>query len=163
MKSVFIVLIFTCVSTFAFAEDPYRKEFAAKFIFGSSAFLDEEIPFDHSIFGASLPIQLTNKLSIEPQFLYMNGPGSDRDITVTGNVTYDLATVDRITFYVVGGAGILSNTQRFSTGNFTANELTANGGIGAKIFITEKLFLSPEFRFGLEPLLTATAAVGYAF
>jgi hypothetical protein len=155
---IFLALIF--VSSFAFCEE---SDFAAKFIFGTSAFLDEDIPFDHSIFGGSILIRLTKKLSIEPQFLYMNGPGSDRDLNLTGNVVYDLATIDRFTFYVVGGAGILSNTQRFSRGDFTANEWTANGGVGAKFFITEKLFVSPEFRFGWEPLLTATAAIGYQF
>jgi hypothetical protein len=164
VKSTLFFLVLILSSTFVLSEESEQtKNFAVKFIFGTSAFLDEDTPFDHSVFGGSIPIRLTKKLSIEPQFLYMNGPGSDRDITISGNVVYDLVTKDRASIFVVGGAGILSNTQRFSRGNFTANDWTANGGIGAKFFISEKFFVSPEFRFGTEPLLTVTAGIGYQF
>jgi hypothetical protein len=135
----------------------------AKFIFGTSAFLDEEIPFDHSIFGGSIPIHLTERLSIEPQLLYMKGPGTDRDLIVMGNVAYDFFKKERFEIYVVGGGGILSNSQQFGSSKFTAQEWTANGGVGAKIFLSKRVFVAPEFRFGLEPLLMATTAVGFRF
>jgi hypothetical protein len=161
VKNLILILIFCSISSTAFCEEPHRVE--AKLVFGASAFLDEDIPFDHSILGGSVPFRITNRMSVEPQFLYMEGPGSDRDFTLTGNILYDVVTRDRFTFYVVGGAGLIRNTQRFGTRDFSASDWTANGGIGAKFFITEKLFVSSEFRFGWEPLLTTIAAIGYRF
>ena len=164
MKKFVLTFILIALSSFAFSDEPKSSHaLEGKFIFGTSAFIDEDIPFDHSIMGGSIPIRISDKLSVEPQFLYMKGPRSDRDLTLTGNVIYNLTTRERFTFYVVGGAGLLRHTQRFGTDEFSSYELTANGGIGARIFLTRRLFIAPEFRFGWEPLMTTTAAIGYSF
>ena len=41
--------------------------------------------------------------------------------------------------------------------------LNVTGGIGIRLFVTERLFVAPEVRFGLAPLFHATTAVGFAF
>jgi hypothetical protein len=135
-----------------------------KLIIGTSAFLDEEIPFDHFDVGASIRFGVTPRLSIEPQFLYMSGPGSDRDYTLTGNISYDLLSVSRFSIYVVGGGGLIHHTEEFPiSGKFSSNDGTVNGGIGARLYFAEQFFIAPEFRFGLEPLLTAQVGIGYSF
>ena len=164
MKKFVLSFILFGLSSLAFSEEPVGTHaLEGKFIFGTSAFIDEDIPFDHSIIGGSIPIRVSDNLSLEPQVLYMKGPRSDRDLTLTGNVIYNLATRERFTFYVVGGAGLLRHSERFGAVEFVSSEWTASGGIGAKVFLTEKVFVAPEFRFGWEPLLSTTAAIGYSF
>ena len=41
--------------------------------------------------------------------------------------------------------------------------LNVTGGIGIRLFVTERLFVAPEVRFGLAPLFHTTMAVGFAF
>ena len=43
------------------------------------------------------------------------------------------------------------------------NGLNVTGGIGVRLFVTERLFVAPEARFGLAPLFHTTMAVGFAF
>ena len=41
--------------------------------------------------------------------------------------------------------------------------LNITGGIGIRLFVTERLFVAPEVRFGLAPLFHTTMAFGFAF
>ncbi len=59
----------------------------------------------------------------------------------------------------MGGFGVVYTTF----GRTWTNSLSAGVGGGAKIAITEKLFIAPEFRVGLEPLVRAMVSVGYRF
>ena len=43
------------------------------------------------------------------------------------------------------------------------SRLNVTGGIGIRLFVTDRLFVAPEVRFGLAPLFHATTAVGFAF
>ena len=36
-------------------------------------------------------------------------------------------------------------------------------GLGARLFLTKRLFLAPEVRIGLSPILRSTVSVGFAF
>lgn len=160
MKYISLFALLLCFCSYANAADSSRD---LKLILGTSAFLDEDIPFDHFIVGASIRLGLTKKVSIEPQFLYMKGPGSDRDYILTGNISYDLATGPWYEAYAVGGGGLIHHTERFQSGGFSVNSWTANGGVGIRFFITERFFVAPEFRFGLEPLLSTQVGIGYSF
>jgi hypothetical protein len=161
MKYICLLILLFCIASIAYSDD--RPSIDFKLVLGASAFLDEEIPFDHFDIGASMRFGLTKRLSVEPQFLYMSGPGSDRDYTLTGNISYDLLTAPKYSIYVVGGGGLLHHTEQFSTREFSDNEWTANGGIGVRLRLTEQFFLAPEFRFGTEPLLTTQVGIGYSF
>ena len=46
---------------------------------------------------------------------------------------------------------------------FSSNGFTAGVGAGARIRIGNRLWLSPEFRVGWEPIIRATVSVGYTF
>lgn len=163
MKYISLWLLLFCSASIAYSAEPDQPSNDFKLVLGTSAFLDEEIPFDHFIVGGSVRFGLTKRLSVEPQFLYMNGPGSDRDYTLSGNISYDLLTASRFAVYAVAGGGLIRHTERFSNGDFSVNEWTANGGVGARIYFTDQFFVSPEFRFGLEPLLLTQVGIGYSF
>ena len=135
-----------------------------RFIVGKSAFLDEDTPFDHTVFGGAFAIGITERLRIEPQVLYMDGPENDKDFTITGNIAYDLIQSERLDLYIVGGAGLLHQRDQIGTGPaFSSSEGTANGGAGIKIKLTDRLFVAPEFRMGTEPLFLFTVSLGYKF
>jgi opacity protein-like surface antigen len=163
MKLLLTVCFFLLTSIAAAQDGVSSNKHDVKVIAGASAFLDEDIPFDHLVIGGAFSFHMTERLSVEPQMLYMNGPDSDRDLVLMGNVFYELAAGNRYSIYVVGGAGILNHKRRFGTSTFSANEVTGNGGLGVKVFLTKNVFIAPEFRFGWEPFMTAQAAFGYSF
>jgi hypothetical protein len=161
MKYISLFALLFCFASITYSDEMNHD---VQLIIGTSAFLDEEIPFDHFDVGASMRFGLTKRLSIEPQFLYLSGPGSDRDYMLTGNISYNLLNAPRYSIYVVGGGGLLHHTEQFPiSGEFSDSEWTASGGIGARLRLTEQFFIAPEFRFGFEPLLTAQIGIGYAF
>jgi hypothetical protein len=135
----------------------------AEFTLGTSAFIDEDIPFDHWAMGGSLNIGLTGKLSVAPQLLYMIGPGTDRDLMLTGNIEYRLASSERMAIYVVGGGGLLHHSRDFGSETFTASTWEASGGLKARFYLTERWYAAPEFRIGHEPFLIALVSAGYSF
>jgi hypothetical protein len=163
MKYISLCLLLFCFASFTHSAEPDQPSHDLKLVLGTSAFLDEEIPFDHFIAGGSLRFGITKRFSVEPQFLYMSGPGSDRDYTLTGNISYDLLTAPRFAVYTVAGAGLIRHSERFQRGEFSVNEWTVNGGIGVRLYLTERFFVAPEFRFGWEPLLSTQVGIGYSF
>lgn len=163
MKYISLIVLLLCFCSFAYSADPDQPSNDLKLILGTSAFLDEEIPFDHFMIGGSMRFGLTKRFSVEPQFLYMSGPGSDRDYMLTGNISYDLLTASRFAVYTVAGGGLIRHSEQFQRGEFSVNEWTVNGGLGARIYITNQFFVAPEFRFGLEPLLSMQVGIGYSF
>ena len=141
-------------------------ETQVRFSLGSAAFLDELIPFDHFLVGGAVRFYLTPHLSVEPEFLYMRGPETDRDYILASSLAYDLGKSDQFRFYVVGGAGLLHHTEKFPGApdpDYSVDSWTASGGIGAQIFLTDRIFVAPEFRLGWEPLFRITGSIGYAF
>jgi hypothetical protein len=137
---------------------PRRAE--AKVIFGGAAFDEDN---EHKLVGAAVRVYVTKRFSIEPEYLYLRDSEMDQDHLVQANVVYDFATdrTKRLVAYAIGGVGVLHHEGRFVSSSFTT--WSASAGVGAKIFVTKKLFLSPEFRLGREPLIRATIGVGYAF
>jgi hypothetical protein len=163
MKYISLCLLLFCFASFTHSAEPDQPSHDLKLVLGTSAFLDEEIPFDHFIAGGSVRFGITKRFSVEPQFLYMSGPGSDRDYTLTGNISYDLLTAPRFAVYTVAGAGLIRHSERFQRDEFSVNEWTVNGGIGVRLYLTERFFVAPEFRFGWEPLLSTQVGIGYSF
>lgn len=151
-----------------------QRRAEAKVIFGGAAF-DEDEDNEHKLVGAALRAYLTKRLSIEPEYLYLRDSERDQDHLVSANVAYDFATdrTKRLVAYVIGGVGVLHHEGRFVSNDIVTGAprvfdtsfttWSASAGIGAKIFVTKKLFVSPEFRLGREPLIRATIGVGFAF
>jgi hypothetical protein len=142
-----------------------------KVIFGSSIF-NEDI--EHKVVGGAVRVYVTKRLSIEPEYLYLRHSENDQDHLVQPNVAYDFTDpTKRFVAYGIAGVGVLHHKGRFSGNDFVTGEprvfdtsfttWTASVGGGVKIFVTERLFVSPEVRVGREPTLRATINVGYVF
>ena len=126
---------------------------------GPAWFLDEDFPA-HLTVGGSLRAFLTDRLSVEPEFLYLRESASDQDYLLTASVAYDLARSGRRAIpYVMGGAGIFHHQgERFSD-----TSLTAIGGMGVKISLSNRIVFAPRFRVGFEPNVywMLTGSVGF--
>jgi hypothetical protein len=144
-----------------------------KVIFGSATFGDD---IDHKVIGGALRAYVTKRVSIEPEYLYLRNSENDQDHHFQPNVAFDFITdsTGRLIVYGIGGVGVLHHKgSRISFNDFFTGEprvvntafttWTATAGVGAKIFVTKRLFVSPELRIGREPTVRATINVGYVF
>ena len=148
-----------------------RPKVEGKVIFGSALFGED---LEHKLVGAALRAYVTKRLSIEPEYLYLRRSEDDQDNLVQMNVAYDFTDpTKRFVPYGIAGVGVLHNRGRvfgsdFVTGAPFVREIsfttwTASAGGGVKIFLTNRLFVSPELRLGREPTVRATINVGYVF
>ena len=132
---------------------------------GWAGFVDESL-VNHLVLGGAARVHLTPRLSIGPELTYMIGPGEDHDIFLLGNVFFDFAWPRtsgalRVSPFVVAGGGLFQHRSRFSRGAFTHNALTFVGGGGLRVSVTDRLYVSPDVRIGLEDLhMRATVTVG---
>ena len=142
-----------------------------KVIFGSATFGEDN---EHRMVGGALRVYVTKRLSIEPEYMYFRNTENDQDHAGQLSVAYDFTDpTKRAVFYGIGGVGGLHHEGRsFSDDPITGaprvfersfDTWTASVGGGLKIFITKKLFVSPELRLGREPIVRATINVGYVF
>ena len=53
---------------------------------GWAGFTDEDV-VNHGLWAGAARIYLSPRLSVGPEVVYMRGPGHDRDLMVTGNLT----------------------------------------------------------------------------
>jgi hypothetical protein len=141
-----------------------RHPIAIEVVAGWAGFVDEET-IDHSVFGGAARFYLTPRLSVGPEAVFMKGPGEDRDFMATGNVTFDLlgpagGRRPRITPFVVGGAGIFRNRNRFFGGPYAHSEGAFTAGGGVRAFVTDRVYVASDVRIGWELHLRATVSAG---
>jgi hypothetical protein len=82
-------LMFLVAAVPAAAQTSTRQTTAAEVSGGYAGFVDESF-IGHSVAGASARIHLSPRISVGPEIVYMRGPGFDRDLFFTGNLTFDL-------------------------------------------------------------------------
>jgi len=133
---------------------------------GYAGFVDDAL-IAHGLVGGTVRWSLTPRLSVGPEITYMVGPGSDRDLFVTGNLTWDLfrgaARPGLVVPYVVGGAGFFRHSNRFGPDTFASNEGTFTGGGGARIWVTRRVYVGAEARLGWELHSRLAGTVGVRF
>jgi len=157
------VCVVACVTSLSAQQDQQltRPKVEAKALFGGVVFEPE---LDHTAVGGAVRVYVTKRLSIEPEFLYMRNGADDQDYIVQPNVAFDITDpTKRFVAYAIGGAGVLHHKGRSSGFDRSVTTWTASAGGGVKIFLTNRLFVSPEFRLGSEPTVRATVNVGYVF
>ena len=140
-----------------------RGEVSAKF--GYSTFPDESF-INHFVLGGGPRFYLTRRFSVEPEILYMQGPGFDKDLALNLNCSLDFRPSSRLRPYVVGGMGVLHHRNRIRFAlqeSFSGNGLSFSGGMGFKVMVSDRIFVSPEVRVGWNPFLMITSSVGYSF
>jgi len=169
------VFLLACVVPLSAQQDDQltHPKVEGKVIFGSAVFGDD-VDNEHKLVGASVRAYVTKRLSIEPEYLYLRHTENDQDQLFQPNVAYDFTDpTKRLVAYGIVGAGVLHHKGRFVDNDFVTGTTrifdtsfttwTATVGAGAKIFLTKRLFVSPELRIGRQPTVRATINVGYVF
>ena len=130
---------------------------------GYAGFLDDTT-ITHTVWGGSARWYLLPRLAIGPELIYFRGPRDDRDVVVTGNLTFDfLAGAHPVTPFVVGGGGFFRHRDKFGGATFTSTEGSFTGGAGVRLWIGRQFYVAPEFRIGWEPHVRISVAAGWRF
>ena len=131
---------------------------------GWAGFVDDAM-INHLTVGGTARTYVTRRLSIGPEVQYMRGPRSDRDLFVTGNLTFDVAGdrgSGRLTPFLVVGGGLMRHSDRFGAVTFSSTEgaFTAGGGLRVR---AERLLAGVDARCGWELHCRVAGTVGVAF
>lgn len=158
-RGLLILALLTSSAIWASAQDESPRA-EIKATVGGAGFIDAE---SHVLVGGAVRVYVTKRFSVEPEFLYLRNGNADQDYLFNLNVAYDITDPSkRGVFYAVGGGGVLNHRSKsFFNSSRTGGSL--NGGVGVKIFLTKRLFIAPEIRAGIEPILRGTVSVGYVF
>lgn len=138
-------------------------------VVGTSGFIDES--WDHfPTTGVSARWFVTPRFAIGPEITIQRGRNEASNLTVTGNVSFDLIQEGpgrRIVPYVVAGGGYLRQRTLVGSGPgsntlqpFVSAEGTLSGGFGARIAAGPSFFVAPEFRLGWEPEMRFAMMIG---
>jgi len=96
--------------------------------------------------------------------IYMRGPGADRDLFVTANVTFDVVEpTRRVTPFLVAGGGLFRHWNRTGAFPFTSTEGALTGGGGARVRVNNRVFALGEFRLGWEAHYRVNGGIGVSF
>jgi hypothetical protein len=148
-------MVASCFCGVAEAQD--RTE--VRGIVGRSAFGDDSVVIGHNVVGLASDIRLTAGLRVGGEIAYHNGPGADRDFTILPIVGYDFRRGRKVVPFLSGGVGVLLHDN----GRRWTNSASFGFGAGAKVFLSDRLFIAPEFRVGWDPAARAIIGVGYRF
>jgi hypothetical protein len=144
----------------AFAQSPSP---AVEIAAGSAAFVDESA-IGHGMVAGAARWQVTPRLGIGPEISYMRGPGFDRDLLVTGNVTWDFVggapRRGLVVPYVVGGAGLFRHSDRFGAMTFASREGAFTAGGGVRAWVSRRVYIGAEARVGWELHTRVAGTVG---
>lgn len=153
-----------------FAEDAraqstdIRPTPAVEFLAGYAGFVDDAT-IDHAIVGAAGRVYLTPRVAVGPELVYMRGPDEDRDLFLTGNLTFDVlppvsGVPRRITPFLVAGGGFFQHSDRFGAFEFTSYEGAFTAGGGVRAWITRRVYALVDFRLGWELHARVNAGIG---
>jgi hypothetical protein len=139
---------------------------AAEVQSGWVGFVDES-SIDHMALGGAARWYLTPRLAIGPEVGYLRGPGNDRDVMVTMNMTYDMLSPRdgrprRVTPFIVVGGGFEQLSDRIGSLPFTSYEGAFTMGAGTRVWFTDRVYGMVETRIGWEPHARLTGGIGIA-
>jgi len=172
-------LILSCLTLASAQQDLSQPKAEIKVLAGISSFnadrTNNNNTYRHTIIGGALRYYIYRQLSIEPEVLFMWRGQNDRDVVFTPHLALDLMPSNgRVVPYVLVGIGAEHHRDQITYRDFfNGNQLitkkisgftvSANAGVGAKLFLTDRLFVTPEVRGGHEPSFRASLSVGYVF
>ena len=160
---ILLALLLTAGNTLAQSSD-IRPAPAVEFLVGYAGFVDDAT-IDHAIVGAAGRVYLTPRVAVGPEFVYMRGPDSDRDLFLTGNLTFDVlppraGRPRRVTPFLVAGGGFFQHSDRFGSSTFTSYEGAFTAGGGVRGWMTKRVYALADVRFGWELHARVNAGVG---
>jgi hypothetical protein len=135
---------------------------SAEGFLGHAGFLDDAT-INHSVWGAAARWYVLPRVAVGPELVYFKGPRDDRDLVLTGNLTFDFVAGRRITPFLVAGGGLFRHTDKFSGQTFTSTEGTFTAGGGVRVPVGQHLYIAPELRVGWEPHYRVNVALGWRF
>jgi hypothetical protein len=140
---------------------------AVEFLAGYAGFVDDAT-IDHAIVGAAGRVYLTPRVAVGPEFVYMRGPDEDRDLYLTGNLTFDIlpprsGVPRRVTPFLVTGGGFFQHSDRFGAFDFTSYEGAFTAGGGVRAWMTRRVYVLGDFRLGWELHARVNAGIGIGF
>ncbi len=141
----------------AIAQTAVRPEvLSARFTAGAALqYLDE--PWVRAL-GVSVRIPLWWRLSFEPEFATAGKVYRQR--TIIPNLILDLGDRRKqAVTYLIGGIGYLHELD--TRINYKHDGSIWNGGVGVRVRVSKRVFVSPEFRVG--NLARAAVSIGYFF
>jgi hypothetical protein len=141
---------------------------AAEVIAGYAGFADESM-INHSVAGAAVRYQLSPRVSIGPELVYMAGPGADRDLFLMGTMWIHFRQrpagerAGSVSPFIVAGGGLMRHSNRFGISSFSRVEGAFSGGAGARVWLGEAIHAVGEYRMGSDLHLRLTGGVGIAW
>ena len=163
-----LALAFLPIAANAFAQSTdIRPAPAVEFLLGYAGFVDDAT-IDHAIVGAAGRMYLTPRVAVGPEFVYMRGPNSDRDLYLTGNLTFDVlpprnGRPRRVTPFLVAGGGFFQHSDRFGASTFTSYEGAFTAGGGVRGWMTDRVYALADVRLGWELHARVNAGIGIGF
>jgi len=139
-----------------------QRAVAVEGVAGWAGFVDDAT-IHHSLLGGSVRVPLGGRLSVGPEIVYARGPGSDRDLFVLGSLWIDLVPETPeapIVPYVVMGGGYMRHSDRFFSGTFASGEGSFTAGGGARVPLSDRVYVGGDVRIGWELHLRAAGHVG---
>lgn len=159
-----LTLFMVLASGAASAQTDTRPAPAIEFLAGYAGFADDAI-IDHAMIGTAARVYLTPRVAIGPEFVYMRGPNSDRDLMLTGNLTFDLLRPRAgrpapVSPFLVVGGGLFQHSDRFGPFDFTSHEGAFTAGGGVRAWLTDRVSAFADVRVGWELHFRVNGGVG---
>ena len=159
-----LACVFSLWSAVAGAQQPPGTGAVAAELTGGHAGFVDDATIHHGVIGGALRWYVSPRISVGPELAYMRGPDDDRDLMLTGNVTFDLrapAPGRVVTPFLVAGAGLFRHSDRIGPVPFSSSEgaFTAGGGVRARV--SDRWFVGGEARFGWELHTRLSLLIGF--
>ncbi len=125
---------------------------------GWTGFLDESSD-NHRLFGGSAKAYLTRRIAVQPELQYLRRESRHSDVVFLGNVVFDTRSPGaRVVPYFIVGPGVIRTNDRSSN-----KGLFVSGGFGVRVQVTDRWYVAPDFRTGVEPHIRFSVGVGYVW
>ena len=140
---------------------------------GGHAYGLEDTPPHAWIAGGAVTAPVGSRMRVGVEVLHAHMFGFEyfeRRATLFNPIfEYQFLAGSRFSPYVTGGLGFTLYRSLYPTGPDSQLEweyggsFNLGGGAGLRMFLTKRLFVSPEVRVGWIPFIRSTIAVGYQF
>jgi hypothetical protein len=158
------LILSLAAANFSSAQTEERPLAVAEMQTGWVGFVDESAT-DHAAFGGATRFYVSPRVAFGPEVAYLRGPGSDRDVMITGNLSFDVlrprfGRPPRVSPFVLVGGGFEQHVDRFGSISYSSYEGAFTGGGGVRVWFNDHVYGVVETRFGWEPHLRATGGIG---
>jgi hypothetical protein len=164
MKAAFLrmaLLLVTGITSVQVVNAESLRQAEVRAIGGYVGFLDDGGTLNHWA-GGSIRYFFTRRLAIEPEFLFLRESRADQDFHFIPNLVFEFfKNPGNVQPYLIGGVGLQRHRELTGTGFYSSNSAIFGGGLGAKIFVSDRWYVAPEFRIGWEPFFRITGSIGY--